>query len=171
MLIIHRQYNVDDILVAEYIIGRVMKVKELMTKKVVTVTPDDMVDKVFVLFHFEGIRHLPVVTEKGTLVGVISDRDIKKVLGARHKTHVQKDGTVLTVSARKVRTMMRRQPFTIGPNEKAADAAAIMINKKIGALPVIRNKKLVGIITATDVLKAFVHLSNAVDEFSQSLKK
>ena len=123
LLIIHRQYNVDDILVAEYIIGRVMKVKELMTKKVVTVTPDDMVDKVFVLFHFEAIRHLPVVTEKGTLVGVISDRDIKKVLGARHKTHVQKDGTVLTVSARKVRTMMRRQPFTIGPNEKAADAA------------------------------------------------
>jgi len=148
-----------------------MKVSELMTKNVITVNQEDMVDKVFVLFHFEGIRHLPVVTDKGTLVGVISDRDIKKVLGPRHTTHVQQDGTVLTVSSRKVRTMMRRQPFTIGPNEKAADAAAIMVKKKIGALPVIQNKKLVGIITATDVLKAFVNLSNVVDTFTQSLDK
>ena len=148
-----------------------MKVSELMTKNVITVTPEDMVDKVFVLFHFESIRHLPVVTDKGTLVGVISDRDIKKVLGPRHTTHVKSDGTVLTVSSRKVRTMMRRQPFTIGPNEKAADAAAIMVKKKIGALPVIRNKKLIGIITATDVLKAFVNLSNVVDTFTQSLER
>jgi acetoin utilization protein AcuB len=148
-----------------------MKVSELMTKNVITVTPEDMVDKVFVLFHFEGIRHLPVVTDKGTLVGVISDRDIKKVLGPRHTTHVQSDGTVLTVSSRKVRTMMRRQPFTIGANEKVADAAAIMVKKKIGALPVIRNKKLIGILTATDVLKAFVNLSNAVDTFTQSLER
>ncbi len=147
-----------------------MKVSELMTKNVVTVTPEDMLDKVFILFHFENIRHLPVVTEKGTLVAVISDRDIKKVLGPRHKTHVQKDGTVLTVSARKVRTIMRRQPLTIGPNEKAADAAAIMVKNNIGALPVIRNKKLVGIITATDVLKAFIDLINVVDVFSRSLK-
>ena len=155
----------------EYFIGCVMKVSELMTKNVITVTPEDMVDKVFVLFHFEGIRHLPVVTDKGSLVGVISDRDIKKVLGPRRTTYVQKDGTVLTVSSRKVRTMMRRQPFTIGPNEKATDAAAIMVKKKIGALPVIRNKKLVGIITATDVLKAFVNLSDAVDTFYQSLER
>ncbi len=147
-----------------------MKVSELMTKNVMTVTPEDMVDKVFVLFHFESIRHLPVVTDKGTLVGVISDRDIKKVLGSRHTTYVQKDGTVLTVSSRKVRTIMRRQPITIGPNEKAADAAAIMVKKKIGALPVISNKKLVGIITATDVLKAYVNLSNTVDKFCQSLE-
>jgi len=147
-----------------------MKVSELMTEKVVTVTPEDKVDQVFFLFHFESIRHLPVVTDKGTLVGIISDRDIKKVLGPRHKTHEQKDGTVLTVSARKVRTMMRRDPCTIGPDEKAADAAAIMVKKRIGALPVIRNKKLVGIITATDILKAFVSLCDVVDKFSESLK-
>ena len=137
-----------------------MKVSQLMTKNVITVTQDDMVDKVFALFHFEHIRHLPVVTDKGTLVGVISDRDIKKVLGPRRKTYT-----------RKVRTIMRRQPFTIGPNEKATDAAAIMVKKKIGALPVVHNKKLVGIITATDVLKAFVRLSNAVDTFYKEVER
>ena len=60
-----------------------MKVSELMTKKVVTVTPEDMLDKVFVHFYFGGIRHIPVVTDKGSLVGIISDRDTKKVLGDR----------------------------------------------------------------------------------------
>jgi acetoin utilization protein AcuB len=148
-----------------------MKVSELMTEKVITVMPEDKVDQVFFLFHFESIRHLPVVTEKGTLVGIISDRDIKKVLGPRHKMHEQQDGTVLTVSARKVRTMMRRDPITIGPDESAADAAAIMVKKKIGALPVIRNKKLIGIITATDILKSFINLCDVVDTFNRSLKK
>ena len=145
-----------------------MKVSALMTKKVITVSPEDMVDKVIMLFHFEGFRHLPVVTDKGSLVGIISDRDIKKVLGPRRKPHVNKDGTVSSVSARKVRTIMRRQPISIGPNEQATVAAAIMVKKKIGALPVMSNKKLVGIITATDVLKAFVKLSNAADAFLQA---
>ena len=72
-----------------------MKVSNLMTEKVIAVTPDDMVDKVFILFQFEGIRHLPVVTDKGSLVGIITDRDIKKVLGPRRTPYVQKDGTVL----------------------------------------------------------------------------
>jgi acetoin utilization protein AcuB len=147
-----------------------MKVNELMTEKVITISPEDKVDKVFFLFHYESIRHLPVVTEKGTLVGIISDRDIKKVLGPRHKKHMQNDGTLLTVSARKVRMMMHRQPMTIGPDERAAEAAAIMVSNKIGALPVINNKKLVGIITATDILKSYVKLSNLVDSFNQSVK-
>jgi acetoin utilization protein AcuB len=140
-----------------------MKVSQLMTKDVITVSQEDMIDKVFAIFHFEHIRHLPVVTEKGALVGVISDRDIKKILGPRRETLTQQDGTELSVSLRKVRTIMRRQPFTIGPNEKATDAAAIMVKKKIGALPVVQNKMLVGIITATDVLKAFVKIGDTVD--------
>jgi len=141
-----------------------------MTKKVITISAEDKVDQAFFRFHYDGIRHLPVVTDKGTLVGIISDRDIKKVLGPRHKQHQQKDGTILTVSARKVRMVMRRQPVTIGPEERAATAASIMVKKKIGALPVISNKKLVGIITATDILKSFIDLCEQVDSFSQSVQ-
>ena len=148
-----------------------MKVSELMTKKLVTVTQDDMLDKVFSHFYFGGIRHIPVVTDKGALIGIISDRDAKKMLGPKQTSYVQKDGTTLTVSARKARTIMRRKPITIGPDEKAADAAVIMVKNNISALPVVRNKKLVGIITATDILKAFIKLTNMVDKFSQSLEK
>ena len=61
-----------------------MKVKELMSKKLFTVGPEDMLDKVFILFNFEAIRHLPVI-EKGKVVGVLSDRDLKKIMGARKK--------------------------------------------------------------------------------------
>jgi len=147
-----------------------MKVKELMTKKVIAISPEDKIDQAFFRFHYDGIRHLPVITDKGTLVGMISDRDIKKVLGPAHKKHQQKDGTVLTVSARKVRMIMRRQPLTIGPDDLAATAAAIMVKNKIGALPVISKKKLVGIITATDILKSFIKLCEKVDSFSKSIQ-
>ena len=140
-----------------------MRVKELMTTKVITISPEDKIDQAFFRFHYDGIRHLPVVTDKGTLVGIISDRDIKKVLGPRHRKHQSRDGTVLTVSDRKVRMMMRRQPLTIGPEEQASAAAALMVRKKIGALPVISKKKLVGIITATDILKSFIALCKQAD--------
>ena len=152
------------LLSVEYSIECIMKVSELMTKNLVTVTQDDMLDKVFSHFYFRGIRHIPVVTEKGTLVGIISDRDTMKMLGPKQTSYVKKDGTVLTVSARKARTIMRRKPITIGPDDKAAEAAVIMVKNNIGALPVVRNKKLVGIITATDILKAFINLSNMVQQ-------
>ena len=78
------------------------------------------------------------------------------------------DGTKFTLSTRKVRTVMRRQPFTIEPEANAADAAAIMAKRKIGALPVVSKGKLVGIITSTDILKAFVKLSKLVEPFTQT---
>lgn len=136
-----------------------MKVKELMTQKVMTVSPEDKLDQVFFLFNFENIRHVPVV-EGGKLVGILSDRDLKKVLGPAKKFLDRPDGSSILISTRKVRTIMKRGVFTIGPDERAADAAAIMAKKKIGALPVVQKEKLVGIITATDILKAFVKLCN-----------
>ena len=145
-----------------------MKVKELMTKKVIKLTPDDKVDKLFFLFNFENIRHVPVVSAKGELLGIISDRDLKKVLGTPKRQMERPDGTKFTLSSRKVQTIMRRQPYTIGPEANAADAAALMAKRKIGALPVVSKDKLVGIITSTDILRAFVKLSNLVEPFTQT---
>ena len=143
-----------------------MKVKDLMTKKVITLTPDDKVDRLFFLFNFENIRHVPVVTDKGKLVGIVSDRDLKKVLGAPKRELEKPDGTTLTLSTRKVRTIMRREPYHIEPAAKAADAAAIMAKKRIGALPVVNKGKLVGIVSSTDILKAFVKMSNMLEQFT-----
>ena len=148
-----------------------MKVKDLMSKKLFTVGPDDMLDKVFFLFNFEAIRHMPVV-EKGKVVGVLSDRDLKKIMGARRKIVTDKvDGTQFTVHARKVRTIMDRGVTTIGPDEQAADAAAIMAKRKIGCLPVVKKGKLVGIITSTDILRAYVKLAHEVDKMFKNLDR
>ncbi len=140
-----------------------MKVKELMKKKVKTVSPQDTVNKVFLLLNFEQIRHLPVV-EKTKVVGIVSDRDLKKVLGALRtkKVYQNKGETHVVIKSRKVKTIMRRGVVTISPNANSTEAAALMAKKKIGALPVVKKGNLVGIITATDILKAYVKLANAL---------
>jgi len=141
-----------------------MKVKDLMKTKVMTVSPDDQADKVFFMLNFEKIRHLPVV-DKGRVVGILSDRDLKKVLGSLkiRRTVTGKGETFVAIRSRTVRTIMRRGVFSTSPNAPASEAAAIMANRKIGALPVIHKQKLVGIITTTDILHAFVKLSREAE--------
>ncbi len=140
-----------------------MKVKELMQAKVLTVGPEDTADKVFLLLYFEGIRHLPVV-EKGKVVGMVSDRDLKKVLGSLKSKHptMAKGVSTVTVRSRKVKTFMRRGLLTVSENTETAEAAAIMAKKKVGALPVLKSGKLAGIITTTDILRDYVRLSKQV---------
>jgi acetoin utilization protein AcuB len=128
-----------------------------MQPSVYTVRPDDMIDRVFFLLHYEKIRHLPVMESK-KVVGIVTDRDLYKALGPKSRSQgvQQTEGeTALYVIPRKVRSIMRRGVITIGPEEDAAKAATMMARKKIGALPVTRGDKLVGIITATDILLAF----------------
>ncbi len=146
-----------------------MKVKDLMTEKVYTVGPDDPVDKVFVLFHYEGIRHVPVV-EKKKVVGIVSDRDMKKILGPKTQTTLKSgNDKQFNISPRKVRTIMRRNVLTVGPEELSSDAAAIMAKRKIGCLPVAKNGRLVGILSATDILKAYVKLSQTFQKLKKEL--
>ncbi|MEK9628798.1 MAG: CBS domain-containing protein [Nitrospinota bacterium] len=144
-----------------------MKVKELMSKNPITVNPNDNLDRVFFLYNFENIRHLPVV-ENNKLVGILSDRDLKKILGPKKNFVVNPDGTTVKLSTRKVKNIMRRGVITVEPEQRAADAAAIMAKRKIGALPVVHKNKLVGIITATDILKAFVKLCNDIDKINKA---
>ena len=140
-----------------------MKVQDLMQTKVWTVSPSDTIDRVFLLLKLERIRHLPVI-EKDKVVGIVSDRDLSKVWGSIKIQQVKnsKTNNSYTIQSRIVRTMMRRGVITTSPNTDAGDAAAIMAKKKIGALPVIEKGKLVGIITATDILRAFAKLSRQV---------
>ncbi|MBI1824426.1 MAG: CBS domain-containing protein [Nitrospirae bacterium] len=143
-----------------------MKVKDLMTVKVRTVSPEDKIDRVFFFMNFEQIRHLPVV-KKGKVVGILSDRDLKKVFGSLKMNEINalndNQKVVFVVKSRIVRTIMRRGVLTIHPNAEAYEAAAVMAKRKIGALPVVKNEKLVGIISATDILHAFVKLSVSGD--------
>jgi acetoin utilization protein AcuB len=131
-----------------------------MSREFITLSPDDKVDRAIFLFHYEKIHHLPVVTDDGQLVGILAQYDVRKVeAGPRRRVHETQDGRRLTVSNRKVRTVMRRQPYTIGPEDSVEKAATLMANEQIGSLPVIDgNGALVGIITSTHLLGAFARL-------------
>jgi acetoin utilization protein AcuB len=141
-----------------------------MQSEVFTVAPDDMVDRVFFLLSYEKIRHLPVL--QGTeVVGIVSDRDLYKALGprSRRSSVVRKSGeTALYVIPRRVRHIMRRGVITVEPDADAAKAATIMARKKIGALPVVKKGKLVGIVTATDILLAFARMMREAERAARS---
>jgi len=143
-----------------------MRVAELMTSKVFTVEPGDLIDRVFFLIHYEKIRHLPVV-EKGKLVGIVSDRDLYKALGPKSNSNAvetTKDNTQLHVVSQKVAHIMHRGVYTIGPDAMLSEAAALMAEHRIGALPVVENNKLVGILSSVDILKVFAKLEHAREE-------
>lgn len=114
-----------------------MRVKELMTSKVFTVEQQDLIDRAFFLIHYEKIRHLPVV-KKGKVIGIVSDRDLYKALGPKNNSNVIEAGaTELHVAPRIVRNIMRRGVLTVIPDTHASEAAAIMADSKVGALPVV----------------------------------
>lgn len=138
-----------------------MRVLDLMHSKVFTVEEDALIDRVFFLMHYEKIRHVPVINRKHEVIGIVSDRDLYKALGPKNNSNVIEENgekAALHVIPQKVRHIMHRAVITVTPNEQVTDAAAIMAKHKIGALPVVKDGKLAGIITTTDLLRYFSKL-------------
>jgi acetoin utilization protein AcuB len=132
-----------------------MKISDLMTRNLVTVSPDDSVERVVQLFAREGVRHI-LVLSKERLVGIISDRDIKRALAPGRivkKKSMNLGGVFFLLEPMLVREIMTRDVVTVIPDLSAQEAAAIMLAERFGALPVVANGKLVGIITETDLLR------------------
>ncbi|PKM34710.1 MAG: signal transduction protein [Gammaproteobacteria bacterium HGW-Gammaproteobacteria-10] len=144
-----------------------MRVEDLMTSQVFTVEQHDMIDRVFFLLHYEKVRHLPVI-EKGKVIGIVSDRDLYKALGPKSNSNsveTVEGKTVLQVVPQKVQHIMRRGVLTVNPDTYASEAASIMAENKVGALPVVdHNNKLVGIVSATDILRVFAKIEKASEE-------
>ncbi len=121
-----------------------MKVKDWMVKEVITVSPEDKIEDAFSLMKIYKIRHLPVI-EKGKLVGFLTETEIRPYL--------YPDKLKLPV-----KEVMIKNPVVIHPEAFIDEAARIIYKHKIGGMPVVENDKLVGIITITDILEAFIEL-------------
>jgi acetoin utilization protein AcuB len=119
-----------------------MLVRDHMSRDVVSVEPQQSVEDVRKLFKRRRIRQAPV-QQKNRLVGIITDRDVRSA-----KTATAKVANVMTA-----------KPFIISPDASVDEAARMLRTYKIGALPVVAEKRLEGILTASDVLDAFVELS------------
>ena len=123
-----------------------------MPTELSTIAPDAPVAEALDIMAARGIRHLPVVDEDERFVGILSDRDIRRAIG---KVSV---GEPLRGRAGTVAAFMTLAVHVIGTNATLEDAARLMVRHKIGALPVLEHGRLAGIITATDILAAFVQL-------------
>jgi len=133
-----------------------MKVSKLMTRKLITVGPDDSVEGAVRLLRQRGVRHL-LVMKQGQLVGILSDRDIKRAMdpGKSKKKLLNLGGLFFLLEPILVREIMTPAPVTIAPDATAQEAAAVMVAERFGALPVQRKGEIIGIVTETDLLRYF----------------
>ena len=130
-----------------------MKVRELMTGAPITVSLDTPVFDARQTMMKERIRHL-LVSENRRLVGIVTDRDIRLNLPSQATSLSVWEMNYLLAQLT-VDKIMTTSVIIVGPDLEARDAARLMLEHKIGALPVLDGEHLIGIITETDVLRAF----------------
>jgi acetoin utilization protein AcuB len=133
-----------------------MLVEKRMKPDPITVGPQDSFRHAMNLIRQRGIRHLPVV-EGGRLVGIVTDRDIRQA-SPSSATSLEMHELHYLLEKLKVCDVMTTNVITVAPETPIDEAARLMLQHRIGSLPVLRGKDLVGIITETDMLQAFVEV-------------
>lgn len=131
-----------------------MKIKQWITHEVVTIEPETSVREAFGKMKSLGIRHLPVVRE-GKLLGMVTDRDLRRpkisdVFKTWEELYQISDDI-------QVEDVMTTPVVTVHEEDTVQKAAQLMVDKRIGGLPVLNaDGKLAGIIVESDILRAFV---------------
>lgn len=128
-------------------------VNDLMTAIPYTVAADTPLRHVIELMKTEGCRQLPVLKD-GNLIGIVTDRDIRLVMNSPMVLHGHWQDEELLDKAI-AESCMTANPMTVGPDTPAYQAARMLSLYKFGALPVVDDGVLVGIITVTDLLENF----------------
>jgi acetoin utilization protein AcuB len=136
-----------------------MLVRDVLTPIVISVTPKTTLPEAVRLMRERGIRHLPVV-EDGKLVGIVSDRDLKRAM-ASPATSLEVHELTYLLNRLAVGEIMTRTVITIGAMFPVEEAARLMVMEKVSALPVTDADRLIGIVTETDVLDLFVRAMGA----------
>jgi CBS domain-containing protein len=130
-----------------------MKVRDLMSPEVATVQRNDQLLLADDLMRLGRIRHTPVLDEQtGEVVGILSQRDLFRGALARalgYGQHAQQKVLGMLL----VKDVMTTDPVTAHPDMPIAEAARLMLDRKLGCLPVIEDGKLVGILTESDFVR------------------
>jgi len=133
-----------------------MFVRNRMTANPFTVTPENTVPEAAAVMAQHSVRHLPVV-EGSRVVGVVSGGDIGKASPSPATSLSAAEMTYL-LGKLKIAKVMTRDPVTISPEALLEEAAVAMRDNKIEMLPVVENDELVGVITESAILDAFIEL-------------
>ncbi|NWG17590.1 MAG: CBS domain-containing protein [Chloroflexi bacterium] len=134
-----------------------MYVSDIMTAKPATIRLNNTLRDALETMERVGCHHLPVIGTDGHLVGIISDRDVRTALNSPYILRERWQDEEL-VNHLPVRAMMTPAPIVIAPEAPAAEAVRLMLKNQISCLPVMRDETLVGIITRSDILLAFMNL-------------
>ena len=133
-----------------------MYVRDLMTPNPITVRPDTPVLEARRIMSKERIRHLLVVEDE-RLVGIVTDRDIRLNLPSQ-ATSLSVWELNYLLAQLTVAKVMSPTVIAIGPARAAADAARLMLDHRIGGVPVVDFGRVIGIVTETDIVRAFVEI-------------
>lgn len=135
-----------------------MLVKDWMTKNPVTITDDTSMMKAIHLMKQHRFRRLPIM-HQGKLVGIVSDRDLKEASPSKATT-LDVHELYYLLSDLQVKDIMTRNPITVTPEDTVEHAAQLMLEHTISGLPVVDGQgELVGIITQSDIFRAFMHIT------------
>jgi acetoin utilization protein AcuB len=136
-----------------------MFVSRSMTRKVVTVAPEEGIFNAQELMAANKIRHLPVVETDGRLIGIVTDRDIRSALPYKFFKESPSEKEKKKLSQLKIKDIMTKNPMTISPAHTLQDALLMIQDARVGALPVVdENGILDGIISVRDLLRAFINV-------------
>ncbi len=132
-----------------------MKIHSLMIPDPITITAHASISEAIELMKINSIRHLPVVSQGNTLKGFLTLADLKQglipsMLGALH-----------------LQDLIIKEPIMVTPDDDIEIAAQLIYKHKIGGMPVVRDGRLVGIITATDILRTFIDMMGILSSTSR----
>src|SRR5574341_643895 len=134
-----------------------MRVSELMSRDVLTIGESDSCHEAVMRMMRKKIRHLPVVAGDGSLQGIVTDRDLRHHLFAPGVfDHVGNTSVKTILKAVPVKQIMSAPVVCVTPTADMADAARLMRERKIGSVPVVEGRRVVGILTETDLLRHIV---------------
>jgi acetoin utilization protein AcuB len=132
-----------------------MKIHTLMVRDPITISAHASISDAIELMKINSIRHLPVVDEDNSLKGFLTLADLKQGL------------IPSMLGDLNLRDLMIKEPITVGPEDDVEIAAQLIYKHKIGGMPVAEGGKLVGIITATDILRTFIDMMGILTSTSR----
>lgn len=135
-----------------------MFVSDWMTRKVVTIAPNDNIAEAIKVMKEKNIRHLPVVDESQKVKGILSDRDIKEYTPSKASSFDIHELNYILFTT-KVKSIMKKKVLTAGPDLAVELAAMLMYDHNIGCLPVVEKERLVGIISDKDLFRVLIDIT------------
>jgi acetoin utilization protein AcuB len=134
-----------------------------MTQEPVTLHDDDRLREAVELVMVRRIRHIPVLDAQNRLVGIVTDRDIKRTLPSPLSSAAREEYEAL-LETTAIGRVMSPNPLTIDADADVADAVQLLVDSRIGGLPVLEGGGLVGVFTERDALAGYVELLKALEK-------